>query len=180
MAVNTYPWNWVPIVEHRREEQGGYFFGLDSFGHVGMKVAVAGQWWSLVSRFSPTSAEERRAHIAGSYDPARGMAIYVDGKSAGEMQLQGPLSLADREDLVIGRVRDAILPAQWIHPKIPVRYSFDGILDDLRIYDRGFSADDIATAYAEVHPPSGDVLSWPVLPSGPAGAGEFWRFLYHT
>jgi len=174
VAVNTYPWNWVPIVEHRREEQGGYFFGIDSFGHVGLKVAVGGQWWSLVSKAQLPL--KKWAHIAGTYDPAKGMAIYLDGKSVGEMQLQGPLGLADREDLVIGRVRDPILPAQWIHPKIPVRYSFDGILDDLRIYDRGLSADDVAKVYAEVHPPSGDVLPWPILPSGPPGAGKFGAF----
>ena len=57
VAVNTYPWNWVPIVEHRREEQAGYFFGIDCFGHIGLKVAVNGQWWSLVSTSQLPSKE---------------------------------------------------------------------------------------------------------------------------
>jgi hypothetical protein len=174
VAVNTYPWNWVPIVEHRREEQAGYFFGIDSFGHIGLKVAVGGQWWSLISKSELPL--KKWSHVAGSYDPAKGMAIYQDGKSVGEMPLQGPLSSADREDLVIGRTRDPILPAQWIHPKIPIRYSFDGILDELRIYDRSLAAEEIANAYAEVHPPSGEVLAWPVLPSGPPGTGRFGAF----
>jgi len=174
VAVNTFPWNWVPIVEHRREEQAGYSFGIDSFGHIGLKVAVDGQWWSLVSKSQLPL--KKWAHVAGTYDPARGMAIYVDGKSVGELALRGTLSPADREDLVIGRARDPILPAQWIHPKIPVRYSFDGILDEIRIYDRGLPAEEIAKAYAEVHPPSGDVLPWPILPSGPPGAGRFGAF----
>jgi len=174
VAVNTYPWNWVPVVEHRREEQAGYSFGIDSFGHFGLKIAVGGQWWSLVSKSQLPL--KKWAHIAGSYDPAKGMAIYLDGALAGELALQGSLVPADREDLVIGRARDPILPAQWIHPKIPVRYSFDGILDDLRIYDRSLTADEIATVYAGVHPPSGDALPWPVLPSGPPGAGRFGAF----
>jgi hypothetical protein len=38
------------IVEQRREEQAGYSFGIGSFGHIGLKVAVGGQWWSLVSK----------------------------------------------------------------------------------------------------------------------------------
>ena len=139
VAVNTYPWNWVPIAEHRREEQAGYSFGIDSFGHIGLKVAVGGQWHSLISKSQLPL--KKWAHIAGTYDPAQGMAIYVDGKSAGEMPLQGALSPADREDLVIGRAMDPVLPAQWIHPKIPVRYSFDGILDELRIYGRRKHAD---------------------------------------
>lgn len=174
VAVNTYPWNWVPIVENRREEQAGYSFGLDCFGHVGLKVAVHGQWRSLL-----TDAQlplKKWTHIAATYDPAKGIALYVNGNSAGQLALQGPLTPAEREDLVIGRARDPILPAQWIHPKIPVRYSFDGILDDLRIYDRSLPAEEVAMAYSEVHPPRGDVLPWPVLPSGPPGPGRFGAF----
>src|SRR5215467_961645 len=174
VAVNTYPWNWVPIVEHRREEQAGYSFGIDCFGHFGLKVAVNGQWWSLVS--SSELPLKKWAHIAGSYDPAKGMAIYLDGKPVGQFSLQGSLSPADREDLVIGRTRNPILPAQWIHPKIPIRYSFDGILDEIRIYARSLSAEEIAKAYTDMHPPSGNVLPWPVLPSGPPGIGRFGAF----
>ncbi len=174
VGVNTYPWNWVPIAEQRREEQAGYFFGIDSFGHIGLKVAVHGQWWSLVSKSQLRL--KQWVHIAGTYDPERGMAIYQDGKSVGELSLQGTLSPAEGEDLVIGRARDPILPAQWIHPKISVRYSFDGILDDLRIYDRSLTAEEIAKTYSDVHPPVGDVLPWPVLPSGPPGAGRFGAF----
>ena len=174
VAVNTYPWNWVPIVEHRREEQAGYSFGIDSFGRIGLKAAVNGQWWVLVSKIQLPL--KKWAHIAGTYDPAKGMAIYWNGKSVGQLALQGPLSPAEREDLVIGRARDPILPAQWIHPKIPVKYSFDGILDEIRIYERSLSAEEITKAYAEVHPPSGDVLAWPVLPAGPPGAGRFGAF----
>jgi hypothetical protein len=174
VAVNTYPWNWVPIVEHRREEQAGYFFGIDCFGHIGLKVAVNGQWWSLVSKSEVPL--KKWAHVAGTYDPAKGMAIYLDGKSVGEFPLQGTLRAAEREDLVIGRARDPILPAQWIHPKIPVRYSFDGILDEIRIYGRSMPAEEIAKLSAEVHPPTGDMLPWPVLPSGPAGTGRFGAF----
>jgi|SRR5579872_6634946 len=174
VAVNTYPWNWVPIVERRREEQAGYFFGIDSFGHLGLKVAVGGQWWSLVSRSQLPL--KKWSHIAGSYDPTKGMAIYMDGKSVGNFPLQGNLMPADREDLVIGRVCDPVLPAQWIHPKIPVRYSFDGILDQLRIYDRSLTAEEIGKDYAEVHPPNGEALPWPSLPSGPPGTGRFGAF----
>jgi hypothetical protein len=104
------------------------------------------------------------------------MVIYVDGKSAGSLPLRGTLIPAEGEDLVIGRACDPVLPAQWIHPKIPVRYSFDGILDELRIYDRSLTAEEIAKIYADAHYPGGDALPWPVLPSGPPGAGPFGAF----
>jgi hypothetical protein len=174
LAVDVYPWNWVPIVDHRSEEQAGYYFGIDSFGHVGLMLAINGQWWTL---FSAAQVPLKKwAHVAGTYDPAKGMAIYIDGKSVGELAVQGPLTVAEHEDLVIGRVRQATLPAQWIHPKLPVWFSFDGILDDVRIFDAGFTPAEIATEYAAVKVPPGDVLPWPVLPSGPPGAGRFGGF----
>jgi len=174
LAIDAYPWNWVPIVDHRSEEQAGYFFGIDSFGHVGLMLAVNGQWWSL---FSTVQIPLKKwSHIAGTYDPAKGITIYLDGKPVGELSVQGPLSVAEREDLVIGRVRQEALPAQWIHPKLPVWFSFDGILDDVRIFDSSLAPAEIAKAYADVQVPSGEVLPWAVLPAGPAGAGPFGGF----
>ena len=40
LAPNTYPWNWVPVVDYQDEQQGGYFFGIDAEGHVGMSVEM--------------------------------------------------------------------------------------------------------------------------------------------
>lgn len=63
-----------------------------------------------------------------------------------------------------------------IHPKYPVLYSLDGILDDLRIYSRGFGAGEIERAYNAAHTPAGEVLSWTQMPSGPPGAGRFGAY----
>jgi hypothetical protein len=174
LALNVYPWNWVPIVERHREEQAGYSFGVDSFGHLGLKVAVAGQWYALISK--EQLPLKRWSHVAAVYTPDKGAALYINGKPSGELSLQGPLSPADDQDLVIGRAVEAVLPAQWIHPKIPVKYSIDGILDEITVYNSSLSADDIAKSFASANPPSKDVLSWPVLPSGPKGAGRFGAF----
>ena len=175
LAVDAYPWNWVPIVDHRSEEQAGYYFGIDSFGHVGLMLAVNGQWWTLFST-AAGSFEKVGLHVAGTYDPAKGMAVYINGKAVGELSVIGPMTIAEREDLVIGRVRQPTLPAQWIHPKLPVWFSFDGILDDIRIFDYALDSSEIAKAYADVQVPAGDVLPWAVLPSGPPGPGRFGGF----
>jgi hypothetical protein len=174
IAVDAYPWNWVPIVDHRSEEQAGYYFGIDSFGHVGLMLAVNGQWWTL---FSTAQVPLKKwSHVAGTYDPVKGMAVYLDGKAVGELSVQGPLTVAEHEDLVIGRVRQPTLPAQWIHPKLPVWFSFDGILDDIRIFDYSLDPAEIAQAFAAVKVPAGNPLPWAVLPSGPPGPGRFGGF----
>ncbi|MGC1363844.1 MAG: LamG domain-containing protein [Silvibacterium sp.] len=174
VAVNAYPWNWVPIVEQRRKQQQGYFFGTDSFGHLSLQVSVNGQWWSLTSK--EQLPLRKWAHVAGSYDPAKGMSLYIDGNLVGTLALRGPLWSASGEDLLIGRVSEPMVPAQWISPTYPVWYSWDGILDEVRIYDGALPEAEIKRQFTEVHVPTQAALPLPVLPSGPAGAGHFGAY----
>lgn len=177
VAVNNYPWNWVPIVDRRNGTQAGYLFGIDSFGHLGLQVAVGGQWRSAVSDVQLPL--KKWSHVAATFDSGTGLTIYIDGKIAGQLRVLGDMIPADDQNLIIGRVREPILPAHWIHPKYPVWYSFDGIIDEIEIFDRALTADEIATQYAEFHPPSGNVLQWPTLPFGPPGPGPFGAYYTH-
>ena len=52
VALNTLPWNWVPIIDHEQFQQVGYSFGIDAFGHVGLQVSVNGVWQSRTRRLS--------------------------------------------------------------------------------------------------------------------------------
>jgi len=176
VALNTLPWNWAPIVDHELYQQGGYSFGIDAFGHLGLQLAVNGVWQSLTS-----TAElplKRWAHVAGTFDPDRGVAIYIDGKKVGRLPITGSMRVPENADLLIGRIREATLPfpAEAIHPIYQVWYSLDGILDEVRIYSRSLSPEDVQKNFAEVRAPAGEVLPWPVLPSGPAGAGRFGAY----
>ena len=65
IAINAYPWNWVPIVDQRREEQAGYFFGIDSFGHLGFQLSANGVWQTLISqeRPAPQAVVARCRHL---------------------------------------------------------------------------------------------------------------------
>ena len=176
VALNTLPWNWVPIVDHELYHQVGYSFGIDAFGHLGLQLAVNGVWQSLIS-----TAElplKRWAYVAATFDPARGLAIYIDGKEVGRLPITGNMRVPEHADLLIGRVREAALPfpAEAIHPMYPVWYSLDGILDEVSIHSRSLSAEDVRKNFAEVQAPTGEVLFWPVLPSGPPGAGHFGAY----
>ncbi|MGH9455387.1 MAG: LamG domain-containing protein, partial [Terriglobia bacterium] len=177
VALNTYPWNWVPVVDDEEADQAGYFFGIDAFGHVGLQLAVGGAWEALTS-----SAElplKKWAHIVGTYDQNRGLTIYIDGKEAGNLPARGSITSAgNKVDLLMGRVRQPLLPvpANAIHPKEPIWYSLDGILDEVKIYDVGLSAEEVQHHYASVKAPEGEVLPWPKLPAGPPGAGRFGAY----
>ena len=178
VALNTYPWNWVPVIDQEEQQQAGYFLGIDAFGHLGLEASIDGQWQTLITKV--TLPLKKWVHIAGTLETSNGqqsMRIYVNGRPVGQLEVHGEFSSAPT-DILIGRVRNATLPfpEASIRPQYPIWYSLDGILDDVAIYDRGLSASEIAQAYADVKAPAGDVLPWPKMPSGPPGAGRFGAY----
>jgi Concanavalin A-like lectin/glucanases superfamily len=179
VAVSTYPWNWVPIIDQSRGEEHyrgglGYSVGIDAFGHFGLQVSVNGKFHSLLSK--DPLALKRWTHVAATFEKDRGLKIYVNGELAGELAAPGALTPASRQELLIGRVREATLPLEWIHPKFPVWYSFDGVMDELQVYDRALTGPELASEFAKVHLPAADPLTWPKLPSGPPGPGRFGAY----
>lgn len=176
IALDVYPWNWIPVVDQEKDQQAGYFFGVDALGHVSLQVDVAGIWYSLTS--TAQIPLKKWAQITGTYDANRGLAIYLDGKEAGQLAVQGAMLPADMMDLLIGRVREPLppFPSFAINPWHPVWYSLDGILDEIAIYDGSLSAEEVQSAYASAHAPGGDVIPWPALPSGSPDAGPFGAY----
>ncbi len=176
IAIDTYPWNWVPIVGQELDSQTGYFFGVDAFGHLGLQVAAGNIWRSV------TSMEQiplkKWAHVAGTFDPNQGLVIYLDGRKVGMLAVTGTLDPAENQDLIIGRVREPQIPfpSFSISPHHAAWYSLDGILDEVAIYDQSLSQEQVQQGYESVHAPAGEVIPWPVLPSGPPGEGPFGAF----
>lgn len=170
VALNTYPWNWVPLVDQELDRQEGYFFGIDAFGHFALEASFNGVWQTLVSK--QTLPLKKWAHIAGTYeataDDAGKLRIFLNGAPAGEMEVHGVFTPA-RADILIGRGRQATLPfpEAVVKPQHPIWYSLDGILDEVGIFGRALSAEDIAKEYSAVQAPPGEVLPWPRMPSGP-------------
>ncbi len=174
LAIDAYPWNWAPIADQREDQNAGFFFGIDSFGHLGLQAEIDGSWQELTS--SQQLPLKKWAHVAGTYSQSAGMALYVDGKPVESRKVAGSFVSAPKQDLLIGRVRYPLLPAHWLHPKYPVWYSFDGILDELNIFDRALSPQQVLSEYGRMEAPKGEVLPYSKLPSGPPGAGAFGAY----
>lgn len=173
VAINNYPWNWLPLADQSDGEEVGYFFGIDAFGHVGLQASIDGVWQKLAT----TSAIplKKWTHVTGAWDPATGLSILINGEPAGILALHGEFWPATRADLLIGRVRTPQLPfPAWLsHPEDPVMYSLDGDLDDLRILNHAVSAADDKSEVAAAQAPQGDAIPYAVLPAGPPNPGPF-------
>ncbi len=176
VALNTLPWNWVPIVDDEQFRQVGYSFGIDAFGHLGLQVSVNGVWQALYS--AAQLPLKKWAHVCGTFDSATGLALYIDGKEMGRLPVQGSMRAAEHVDLLIGRAPEAVLPypGDAIHPFYPVWFSLDGILDEVKIYSRSLTAEEVQKSFAGVQAPSGEVIPWAVLPAGAPGAGHFGAY----
>ncbi len=178
VALNTYPWNWVPVIDQEKDRQEGFSFGIDPFGRFGLKASVNGQWQKLIS--VETLPLKRWQHIAATFESNHGqsqMQIYLNGRQVGALEIQGTFTPA-RTDIQIGRVRQATMPFPQaaIHPHFAIWYSLDGILNDVTMENQTMSGEQIKHVYAEAKIPAGDVLPWQKLPSGPPGSGRFGAY----
>ena len=178
LALNTYPWNWVPVAEQESEHQAGFFLGVDAFGHVAFEASIDGQWRSAVSRV--TLPLKRWAHVAGTYATHDGhgvLTVLINGIAVEELKVEGEYTPA-RTDLLIGRVPRPTLPfpEAEVKPAQPVWYSLDGIVDDLAIYGRAKSTAELVQELSVAPAPKGDVLPWQKMPSGPPGPGRFGAY----
>ena len=168
VAIGAYPWSWCPIVQqcddvpeelaidikqgmkvqYRKEDDRGYFIGIDGHGHPGIKIRVGENW----EEFTSDIHLERRNwyHIVGTYDKNSGkIALYVNGIPAGEMKVAHPGDIAlSNKNLMIGRGKMR-RPTDPVRPNtFPDYYSFDGLYDEIKIYDLALTSDQVFKSFA--------------------------------
>ncbi len=178
IALNTYPWNVVPVVEQQNEHEAGYSLEIDAFGHVIFGTSINGQWRTATS--TATIPLKRWNHLAGTYAKHDGQVVltaFLNGAPVAEVKVMGKYTPA-HADLLIGRVAKAILPFPEVEvkPAQPIWYSLDGIIDDVALYGRARTAAELTDEASSATVPRGDVLPWQMMPSGPPGPAKFGAF----
>ncbi len=166
IAIKSYPWSWCAIAEQTENNTDGYSFGVDGKGHFGLKLMSGGKQKILLSE--AVLPLRTWAHTACVYDEADGMVLYMNGKEAGRLAVSGAVKFTPEQDFVIGR--------GFLKGNFPYNYSLEGALDELKIYNRALSAEEIGAQFAKAQAPKSEVMRLPVLPSGPPGAGPFGAF----
>ena len=66
VALNNYPWNWVPVVDQSEHQQVGFFLGIDAFGHVGFSATVDGVWKQVTT--DTTLPLKKWVHVAAVFN----------------------------------------------------------------------------------------------------------------
>jgi len=177
VAVAAYPWNWCPVIAQEKEEKSGFFFGIGPQGHLGFHAAFHQSWLTCVSR--QKIPLRKWTHVAAVYEPSVGIRLYVDGALSGELAVRDSIAAAREVDLLIGMNRTPILPSHAVPPgagTLPSWFSLDGILDEVRIFGRAFSSDEIARIAQNDSAASIPDIPPRVFPSGPPGPGRFGAY----
>jgi hypothetical protein len=131
---NTSNWLYCSVVGWGSNAQGKRFgLSLKRVGDKGLEVPVfTGQQANVEADVG--LVDGRWHHLAATFDGSM-LELYVDGKLAARgtpaLDTAGP-------ELNVGR-----------SPASQYSEHFDGLLDDLRIYDRALAADEIAALYHE-------------------------------
>ena len=163
VSLGAYPWNWAPVLTMGKYKITGFYFGIDSRGRVGFHMSDATSiWHECNSKLNPDTKlglELRKwYHIVGTYDAAVGLAIYINGKPETTYA-----DFIDKRRIVysdvdkgfrMGMNREMLAPTDAVRDwaTFPSRYSLDGIVDEVRIYNKCLAADEIQALYASVKP----------------------------
>jgi hypothetical protein len=174
VALQTYPWTWCAIVNQEKDRRAGFFFGVDPEGRFGLQAGLSGGWRECRSDVGlPLYGWN---HLLGTFDPATGIKLYLNGKMVGEMKTSGTPLFAPDVDVMIGRNQTPLDLTEEIRVVAPVAFSFDGIIDEVRLYDAALSPADAQESSARLKPSGPSPLRPPVLPAGPKGPGRFGAY----
>jgi hypothetical protein len=189
VALGAYPWNWCPIVSQAEFGKSGCCFGIDSNGRVGLCFSAGGKWHICRSEIRPelkaavgpkVDLDLRKwYHLAAVCDSSNSVTIYKNGDKVASLPLEGTIEYAPQMDLLIGRNHENMAPTHPVRAFAthPSRYSFDGIIDEIKIYSRALSAEEIAAAFEGAKPKDKPDIPERRFPTAP-DSGRFGAF--HT
>lgn len=172
-ALGAYPTNWCPLADHGTATEKGYFLGIDGHGHAAFKIYGGGK------RYEAQSEERiplrKWTQITGVYSKDTEISLYINGEPAASTPVSGEFEPATDADLLIGRHSVMRRPQGTLNPDgtAEVYTFYDGLIDELAVFDRALSDAEVAAYVLEAQPQSGPPLERRVLPAGPPGSGEF-------
>jgi|Deesub1362A_J573_1020465.scaffolds.fasta_scaffold00427_14 hypothetical protein len=177
IALGAYPWNWCPILSQNESKKSGFYFAVGPRGQLSLQVALNGNWQDCTSPDFVIPLREW-VHVAGVYDSSEGLVLYLNGRRVEELKVKGKISFAPDVDLLIGMNHEKVKPASIHreHGTLPGWFSLDGIIDEVKIYNRALTPSLIKANYSENKPKVLPDLPPRLMPSGPPGPGRFGAY----
>ena len=166
---------WIFSASDSGDSNSDISLRLDSSGHLQLDVWEGGA--VLAVETTATVNDGNWHHVAATVGPG-GNALYIDGVQASVNYLTGNSSSTAFFDDVTNL--DSMSIGRYLNDS-GSQFHFDGLIDDVRVYDRALSTDDVAKLYSYTGAPPANVT--PVVDldaddsSGATGTGYAINFI---
>lgn len=172
ISAEAYKHGYQDPYVYRPWEMEGYMLGVDPYGRPIFKINGRQVGGGNVEDDETVSAEcviptYRWTHLAGVYGNGK-MALYMDGRLIDQRAASGAVHTPDR-DVLVGlngdpqRISDPVSHSEFAaNNNLPIVYGIEGLIDEVRIYDRALSDEQMRESYTAFLPPV-DVISNPHL-----------------
>lgn len=183
IAPQEYSWNRSAIVDHGRRRGLGYSLSINHLGQIGFNVNVERDLF--ICETEQSLPLHKWSHIVAVFDSEFGLRVYINGNEAAKTSAPGRLSDLPEADLYIGMTRrktSPVLTERRYSQSLSSKMIFDGLLDEVRIYDKALSAKQIAKHYNALKPKDEKPLEYRVLNAGPRTSkfgAQYTKLQYH-
>lgn len=154
VAPRSYDWGYegkltAIVNRHNKERKEGYLLGMFRHGSWSFQVGLEGGEWKEI--WSPGGHELPKnewSYVNAVFDGNEGsLKLYLNGSVIASADLPRGSRLAEAAgtELLIGKNNHSSLLAGVFSLQM-----FSGIIDELKIYNRALSADEVASSYQEV------------------------------
>lgn len=171
LAMEAYPWTQLAIIDHELKQQSGYYLGIHPEGYAELGMAAGDQW--QVARSQKKLSLYSWNHLAGTWSPDDGLHLYINGREVAAVKTSDRFTPAKELDVLIGRNHTPRMLHEAIRDPVPIKFSLQGLIDEVRISPGALSAPAIAAMHTAQRPSGPRPLNPPRLPAGPDGPGEF-------
>lgn len=180
VSLGEYPLNWCPVITTESNEIKGYRLLIGPYGQVSFETAIAEQWISCTSA-NETIPLRKWMHFAAVYTADKDMKLYVNGKTLSTVAITGAMTYPSNADCIIGMVAQPRRPSDTIRTwgTMPDYYGLDGIIDEIMVYDKALTADQIKCNFSRYTPNVLDMRPrrLPTIEKNPGRFGAFYTKL---
>jgi hypothetical protein len=167
IAPQEYSWNLSAIVNQQKELSTGFFFGINHVGKLVGSTSVSSGWKTCISVDSLPLLQW--SHVAMVFDAEKGITLYINNKKAGENVFAGIPVFTTDADITLGKTQTKLTPAfteRKSSKAIGSWMLFDGLMDEVQIYDKALDANDIGKMFNSIKIADIQPLQYRRLPSG--------------
>ena len=167
VAPQEYSWNLSAIVNQQKEFKTGFFFGINHVGKLVGSLSVGPEWKTCIS--SDSLPLLRWSNVAMVFDVEKGISLYINNKKVGGNSFTGIPVFATDVDIVLGKTQTKLTPAfteRNTSKAIGSWMRFDGLMDEVQIFDKALNTDEIAQLFNSVKVTVVQPLQFRKLPSG--------------